>query len=622
MKLMFRLAAAVLGLTLSDAHAATFTVTNLGDSGSGSLRQAILDANAASGDDTITFSVNGTITLAFALPAVTDSTTIEGPGTNLVTISGNNSVQVFVLNSGTTNTLSGLTIANGLATGYANGAGIANASELTILNCALVNNTNLGGWGGAVFNSGNVSITNSTFLGNQVTGENGSGMAQRTSGLAGGGGGAAGVGGGLFTMSGTAILKGCTFTGNSATGGNGGGLGGGSGHGGGISGGAAGGDGAVGSTGGFAGGGGGGGSSYLASDNGPRNVPGGSGGQGGFGGGGGGAGGGNYGGGVRGQGGFGGGGGSNDPYQVAGGGGGGAGLGGGIFVESGAVTVLDCSFPGNQAIGGLGGEGPSSPGGNGSSFVGGVFTRSGIVVLQNSVVNTLNTNTPLETWTNGAFRYRLPVGIPKVFADGQFVLGNIVKRTSLQISIETSWPSATIVYSFNGSDPRLTSTLFTRPFGVGRSGLLRAVAYSSNFTASVEMDPVQITILPTLTATTAGGGSVATTPADGPYFSGSVAQITAQPASGFTFLQWLGDASGTNPTTTVTMNRNKYVQAVFGTTVGTTVVGGGSVLMDPSLPLYPFGTPVRLTAQPQAGNYFAQWGAGASGTNNPTTVVV
>jgi hypothetical protein len=39
------------------ASAATFTVTNTMDSGNGSLRQAILDANAAAGLDTINFNI-------------------------------------------------------------------------------------------------------------------------------------------------------------------------------------------------------------------------------------------------------------------------------------------------------------------------------------------------------------------------------------------------------------------------------------------------------------------------------------------------------------------------------------------------------------------------------------
>jgi hypothetical protein len=39
--------------------AGTFTVTNTNDTGAGSLRQAILDANAAAGADTIVFAIPG-----------------------------------------------------------------------------------------------------------------------------------------------------------------------------------------------------------------------------------------------------------------------------------------------------------------------------------------------------------------------------------------------------------------------------------------------------------------------------------------------------------------------------------------------------------------------------------
>ena len=60
---------------------ATFTVTNTDDSGAGSLRQAILDANANAGADTITFNISGTgahtITPASALPTITGTVIID-----------------------------------------------------------------------------------------------------------------------------------------------------------------------------------------------------------------------------------------------------------------------------------------------------------------------------------------------------------------------------------------------------------------------------------------------------------------------------------------------------------------------------------------------------------------
>lgn len=62
---------------LRQAHAATYTVINLNDSGAGSLRQAIIDANDNAGTDTITFAPNvtGTIMLGSALPPITDELT-------------------------------------------------------------------------------------------------------------------------------------------------------------------------------------------------------------------------------------------------------------------------------------------------------------------------------------------------------------------------------------------------------------------------------------------------------------------------------------------------------------------------------------------------------------------
>src|SRR5947209_1999009 len=69
-------------LAAASVTAATFTVTNTNDSGAGSLRQAILDANANPGLDTIAFNIPGagvqTISPASVLPTITDSVIIDG----------------------------------------------------------------------------------------------------------------------------------------------------------------------------------------------------------------------------------------------------------------------------------------------------------------------------------------------------------------------------------------------------------------------------------------------------------------------------------------------------------------------------------------------------------------
>lgn len=76
------LAFAVALLTSMFVNAATFTVINTNDSGAGSFRQAILDANANVGADVIVFTIPGTgvhtITPASAWPQITDPVTIDG----------------------------------------------------------------------------------------------------------------------------------------------------------------------------------------------------------------------------------------------------------------------------------------------------------------------------------------------------------------------------------------------------------------------------------------------------------------------------------------------------------------------------------------------------------------
>ena len=75
-------AAALAGPLTVPAAAVDWGVTNVNDSGTGSLRQAILNANAAAGADSIVFQIPGTgvhtIAPVNALPAITGALTIDG----------------------------------------------------------------------------------------------------------------------------------------------------------------------------------------------------------------------------------------------------------------------------------------------------------------------------------------------------------------------------------------------------------------------------------------------------------------------------------------------------------------------------------------------------------------
>lgn len=114
---MVTLAGGTLMVGGQPVQAAAFTVDNLNNSGSGSLRQAITDANnAGAGPRTITFDagLSGTITLASALPNITQSMTIIGPGSDAVTIDANGACDPIEVSgvAGLALDISGLTITN------------------------------------------------------------------------------------------------------------------------------------------------------------------------------------------------------------------------------------------------------------------------------------------------------------------------------------------------------------------------------------------------------------------------------------------------------------------------------------------------------------------------------
>jgi hypothetical protein len=248
-----------------------------------------------------------------------------------------------------------------------------------------------------------------------------------------------------------------------------------------------------------------------------------------------------------------------------------------------------------------------------------ITMTSNMVITANFVLATA-----VETLTFGNVSRIAPVGMPAVLVDGEFVVtGAVTRLSSARISILTTFPNGTVLYTLDGSAPSFLSSLYGGPFQLRNSATIQAIAYDAIFSRSWEADPVQVVVVPTylLNVSTAGGGSVTATPALNLYTNNSLVGLTATPAAGWSFLGWQGDVAGTNATSNLVVTRDKCVEAVFGTGFSNTIEGGGSLSIKPAGP-YPYGTVVKLTAVPDIGNYFALWGNAASSTNNPLNFTV
>ncbi|MEY2511173.1 MAG: hypothetical protein QOE26_1936 [Verrucomicrobiota bacterium] len=205
------------------------------------LREAINAANAANGINTILFvsGLSGAITLQSALPAITDSVTIVGPGARVLSVSGNTASRVFFFSSGSS-AISGLTIRDGNATTVTSGngmrgGGIFNAQNatLTLSDCTLANNhvqgasnttvaSGAGGFGdgGAICNSGNLTISRCTLAGNSAMGGSGADASGAMGANLHGGDGGTALGAAIFNdTTGTLTMSDSTVATNLATGG-------------------------------------------------------------------------------------------------------------------------------------------------------------------------------------------------------------------------------------------------------------------------------------------------------------------------------------------------------------------------------------------------------------------
>lgn len=226
--------------------AATYTVTKIADTSDGtcdadcSLREAITVANGTVDNDVIVFSATVFSTPQIITLSGTDliimnngTLTINGPGANLLTISGNNASRVITNNTGAVTNINNirvtggtgvstvttgrgggvynsggtLTLTNLIITGNtaANGGGTNNAgtATLTLINCDVSNNSATGAGGGMQNFSGNtLNLINTT-------------VSRNTSN-------STLTGGGAIQANGTITMSNVTMSGNTAQGGDGG----------------------------------------------------------------------------------------------------------------------------------------------------------------------------------------------------------------------------------------------------------------------------------------------------------------------------------------------------------------------------------------------------------------
>lgn len=224
---------------------AVFTATQGGDNGLGSLRQAVLDAqaNTSPGDDEIRFAPGLTqITLTLAELEI-DTTnngnlTIDGDfnGANTVIIERSTAIgtpefRIFNITGNGDVAVDALTLRNGRATAGNNGGGIVHngTGTLTLTQSTVRDNTAKDG--GGIYSNGAVNLINSTISGNTATDDGGGVYTRGAVNLINttiSGNSAVDDGGGVRSFDGGSILN-STITNNIAdsrgnSGGNGGGV--------------------------------------------------------------------------------------------------------------------------------------------------------------------------------------------------------------------------------------------------------------------------------------------------------------------------------------------------------------------------------------------------------------
>ena len=194
-----RIVLALALMLLTPVAEGTTIVTTNSDNGPGSLRQAVLNADAS----VINFATNlsgQTITLTTGAIEISATVTIDASAlAGGIQINGGGASSIFLVDNGATVLLNALVITNGYDNDDPNygGGGILNLGTLTLTNCTISGNTCLDSYdgGGGIDSYGTLTLNQCTLTGNSQNNW---------------------VGGALDVEAGTATVNQCTISGNVA----------------------------------------------------------------------------------------------------------------------------------------------------------------------------------------------------------------------------------------------------------------------------------------------------------------------------------------------------------------------------------------------------------------------
>jgi gliding motility-associated-like protein len=150
--------ACIFAMAVLPSRAATYTVTNTSNSGSGSLRQAITDANNNYGADSIKFKISGSgpyiISITSALPAIEDQVVIDG--TSQSGYSGKPIIEIDGTSAGS--------YANGL---YLSSFGFSGSANYSVIKGLVICNFN----GSGIYIDASYCKVTNCYLGTDLTGK-------------------------------------------------------------------------------------------------------------------------------------------------------------------------------------------------------------------------------------------------------------------------------------------------------------------------------------------------------------------------------------------------------------------------------------------------------------------